>query len=1351
MATFNKNTSPSPISPSTWDSGQSPIPDIGAQFFLNCSVIDFSVSADWASQGGSLTVNLLEDTLDESRVSYSGGPQIYYSDSGNGQTQKLRDPQLLDPTTGASGSIPIINSPHSFRVLSSTGEIIFKYDGIIESISRTAETSAGKIFNVQLASPLKLLENCSIIMSTFPGYGYSREGAVLGYTHNGYYQRPYSNATASEYWDSANGVYLDGLDGNRDSYLDPIDPDLRRHEIFEYPTRTGRMVDKRDTVDNENHQFGSNNRHLKWEDVYNLQNVFGVFENESHGLSNYAAFGGSRRAAGGLRFDMICYALHELINNTVYTNTTKRKFGGNIISGGSTYNLQKIIDGEPVNPYFYGLDILTFYNQMINNYGLSPDYIYEGDLSSNLLEFISTVCSDANLDFIIELERCQDQDSSSDNYWNGTQIINFNAPGSLYDKNSSTPNFPLYQSYQYSRLGGVIRIKLLDRRIVDPNTLEYRPFSNIAFGIIRAFEQPDYGDYTDGSSRVYTGLVPNSFNKAFSDGFGTYLDPLDDDYLLVGTDGSSVDASFRNSGTTGYGGLFPSETKEHQNQALTTNYLITAEEALSNAKNTQINLKAATNSAAKMVIGGFQSRIDLLDQYNIYHYWGDIKIPRVPQVVPGGPAASFSELQVAQRSIPVITPILPHDDMVDFILIDMQHLFPAGGNAWLENVAPQGVYAASLAEIRAAMAQNGKQLWLDFLNKFKPCILYSLQRAAGINVSHQLLIRAIGSSNNPQDPGGSTNPSVDSADQTNSPAAMRKEGITSIQNPGSARISPSQTNQNQDPSFVNIKKWIDGIHGKISEIGNQHYGKSWVAWSPQATVKVNEDVTNFGQYEHSWKPASDGYLEPSVYNEFLAPKQSKFLNKGRMKSYAVYPSQLVNGDRIIRGISRSETIGLDGGRHFFNFSNQEGSQIEKWVDSRRSVSLFKSPYDDLMHTEISVEDDFTFIPYDYFYWYDRSRRPLIKNDGGTGAICDIDYNSLAGEVTYPILAIDTNYAMYSSGTRGVDIVINYPDTSTFNKSTQETSLATAASYCKFYNSIDYTEGSPYLPGVASTSRMNQILCNNGSITAGPISGDGVNGISNSELIYEFLNLYCPDHGVNCFTFTKFTTDRVFFPKPSNTSFGQVELTTRMLLNRVNDILGRPTNNTILRDNVEDNYEDLKYFPRCAVPFNIGLPQQSQRHRYGPWFTDHNFIHGGKVEVISDDGLVPENYIFPIYGTLASAIGPAGILQGGDFTEQLSGYNGMNYAGQAIANSIDGYGQFTLEEGSITLAGAPAIRRIGDGLYLGGPYVTELSVRVSAQGVETTYSFNTASNKAGKTAQDVVKKLRNISTVLTGGS
>ena len=75
MALYNTNSAPSPFG----SSSATPQPDIGAQFFLGCTVIDFTVSADWESQGGQLSVNLLEDTYQDYpdfKFEYAGTKQL---------------------------------------------------------------------------------------------------------------------------------------------------------------------------------------------------------------------------------------------------------------------------------------------------------------------------------------------------------------------------------------------------------------------------------------------------------------------------------------------------------------------------------------------------------------------------------------------------------------------------------------------------------------------------------------------------------------------------------------------------------------------------------------------------------------------------------------------------------------------------------------------------------------------------------------------------------------------------------------------------------------------------------------------------------------------------------------------------------------------------------------------------------------------------------------------------------------------------------------------------------------------------------------------------------------------------
>ena len=66
-----------------------------------------------------------------------------------------------------------------------------------------------------------------------------------------------------------------------------------------------------------------------------------------------------------------------------------------------------------------------------------------------------------------------------------------------------------------------------------------------------------------------------------------------------------------------------------------------------------------------------------------------------------------------------------------------------------------------------------------------------------------------------------------------------------------------------------------------------------------------------------------------------------------------------------------------------------------------------------------------------------------------------------------------------------------------------------------------------------------------------------------------------------------------------------------------------------------------------------------------------------------------------------------------------------------------------------LPGAPVISRIGDALFTSGPFITELSIKVGVEGIETVYNFNSQVKKAGRTNSDVVKQIRKISGRITG--
>jgi hypothetical protein len=234
----------------------------------------------------------------------------------------------------------------------------------------------------------------------------------------------------------------------------------------------------------------------------------------------------------------------------------------------------------------------------------------------------------------------------------------------------------------------------------------------------------------------------------------------------------------------------------------------------------------------------------------------------------------------------------------------------------------------------------------------------------------------------------------------------------------------------------------------------------------------------------------------------------------------------------------------------------------------------------------------------------------------------------------------------------------------------------------------------------------------------------------------------PDHGENCLTFALVTTDFVSYPTEDASSSGMqppigVSAYGNVLHNTEFQRNQPKTKGSQNSSSAGEVYARIAH-PASIPPKLVGIPQSSNRYRYGPWFTDNNFIYAGKVDFVIDDSIVPEEFLLPLYGSLSP--------QGFSLTENISGFTGMNLAGQAIANSIDGYRLFAAEEGSVTIAGAPLISKIGDSLFaFPGLYVTDISITQNATSVSTSYTFSSVNPRSGKSTKDVVNRIRNISS------
>lgn len=113
----------------------------------------------------------------------------------------------------------------------------------------------------------------------------------------------------------------------------------------------------------------------------------------------------------------------------------------------------------------------------------------------------------------------------------------------------------------------------------------------------------------------------------------------------------------------------------------------------------------------------------------------------------------------------------------------------------------------------------------------------------------------------------------------------------------------------------------------------------------------------------------------------------------------------------------------------------------------------------------------------------------------------------------------------------------------------------------------------------------------------------------------------------------------------------------------------------------------------VAPLAIGIPQESERYSWGPWYNSNH--SNGKLDFIYDSQLAPESF-----GSIDS----------------------MSEMAQAQADT----GIATMEEvenGSIEVAEFPEYN-IGDRLLATGPYVTNISIKIGVAGMTTSYRFNT---------------------------
>lgn len=1319
-------------------STDAPTHDLRQIKLFGCTVVDFNVSADWSSQGGSLTCKLIEDE--------------YYVDPF---TQTLKPDRLQVPVLGTPALFELKTRPTASHP---NGYVAFQYIGIVESFTRSASVSS-KTYNVTLASPLKILQGTQVIMDGWTGFGSSIEGQ----------------------WN------LNGLGpydfGHNNSLIDVVDRTPGRY---------------------------------KWWNVANLINVFAILENDdpmyrspalwdrNGNPLHFGSFGGSSVSSDGMPLVKLMTALHYGINHMPFVNFQNRQriHAGNLLYGRGNYDISLTSTDLEAYPYYYHFDAMDFYNQVVGYLG--PQYRIAGQTKS-ISDIISHVCQEANLEFYsyidlyspfsldyngnyIGRKSLQDQDP---NWWKPA-VMNWSAgtKGKFMDSRKFT--------FTGGRYGGTIRIKVISKNsFLNP----YRPMSNIAYNLI-GLEVPDLKDYYwKYSGGFYSGVHPG-FRPQWDTRYGIdddnipYSEPLDSSGIPE-YDDNMERKGFMYVGTKSVvnGGMFPVATGDWYQYVSASGFFDPFKLELPKITNSEISIKHNDVTTMKIVTGGYQSRMVTVPGRMLRHYWGDIVIPggdtRNPEILD----AETDELglnELTTRKVPVVTTALDPRDVDDYILIDMKTTF---GNFTCPGVFQNGVYAASMLEIRCAMKSEAS--WKAFFNKYKflklnhlmECLYpYCTKTNARNGYGKDDLEKSTENVNGCSglgyvgvsdyfglgntfslaggDGGGDTH--VDSLNDNNNEDGYSKAPADTGNTPFGLGI-----NLPCAAALANLKKdLLPAIYENVKKIGEEHYGKSWYAPVPYLQTVEDLDGNNLvGDFKRSWELTDSAYIEPSYYYIREVPQTNTFVSDGKVSAFVNYDNSFLKSDGLydksyIQDVS--SLVGQD--RQVFNFS--EYSMDELCMSKYSSFSHYANKADgtqypvyganptwEVIHAAPkSIDTNYTFLPFIYDTYYNRALLPFsdiktgqtkrwvnTKTVSPTGTTATTYYTGMA-----PLYAgqSGTQYFTVEQGAQSGNNELNISSSAPADCAGSVVGQLPDDAINSFFS---YNLGN----GVPACTHVDWLAHIVPALTS---------------LDYGDKNGIRAWNGRFGFPFVKFTTSRVFLPVPAPNNptarfpstwgfnkFVGAEFKRRQGIDCASqgDLSARPggrQQHAQFLLTADQQVSILNPFPACVIPRSFSYPQISNRHVYGPWMTSiDNILYRGKVEYEQDDSLVPENFLIPTnFGKFGwnnlQGWGNDPPTDGGepfDSLKQLSGFAGMNLAGGARANSIDNFGLFAIEEGSMTIPGAPNILRIGDGLY-GIPQITDIKINVTASNIETTYSFKTIAPKFGKNSRDLERKMTKIS-------
>jgi hypothetical protein len=996
-----------------------------------------------------------------------------------------------------------------------------------------------------------------------------------------------------------------------------------------------------------NFAFGNNNSNLNstgmWGRVFNLQNVFAAYENEwvsAQGPVAVTPYNGFG-ASSSVKGGMRLDKVAYALDQLInYTTpSSPRRYIGGNILYGT--NTYNICGTASgyVPPFPY------FYGFDIIGfvkYALNyvpEDFVIHGP-SITLAELVAQVCDAINADFIVELN-----DSTYRN-------------GEFYAE--------MQQTYPNSIFGGIISVVLIPRNeYVDCD----QPFSNFTYDLIN-LERPDMGDF---------GFAGN-VNPGDSTGANN---PLDLDFANVGTEGSYP-----------FGGKFPVGTPSDSRGTTFSGQ---------QATNISVSLKATPGTVGKMVVGGYQSRMNVVPRDFIYHYWGEICVVNESSNSCGATGQS-------KKSIPVITQLLPPNDTWDWIAIDMQDLFGAKNQT---GVLYAGVYFASMMEIRAALVSY--QAWVNYIYTFKKVKSYIIESNLFDRLQDRLLTKYVG--------------------KVKRYLGLKKleQNVNRPKNDASDRI--------RTPQISNL------MYDRIKQIADRHYGKSWIAPVPVCKSKTTSSEESLvGNFERSWEISDSAYVEPYAFSTLEAPKDSLFMDGGRLRPYVNFEHSFIGGTGNIGydPITLTMLGTISGVQYKYDFSECGEDVVFDYLASGDC-----SPTG-LAHMSTSIDNRYLYVPPEYFAYYNRGHCPFMDYQNGSMVTYSYEYNSKgAYDVPDRIGKIVNSY-------------INDPnDTVIFNSNVTNTILSYETNGRKDML-FQPCESGMFLPGLCDWFEGYPILANgnlNVSTNEELVTDDyddyfswTHSGTALYTILEGLLDNPANDSGSGL-PFVRFETSRVYYPGTLNAA-GVDPISQEYLDTLESEIVDKFKSNAI--GNLSTDSFTLgknSVAKPCVAPRSVGIPQQSTRYVYGPWITNFtNIIYGGKFEFEKDEELVPENFLIPVYGNtdvnwnITDADGNIVRVLDSINGTVLSGMAGLNLAGQAIANSIDDFSLFAQEEGNVTIKGLPLITKLGEYL-LNGPRITDINISFNAGQVETTYNFRSLSPRYGKSERELLKRLRKVSETI----